>query len=211
MSSPREKGPTREEHTSPCGAGKWYTASCPHPRAFYLHMTFGFEDGPHPLRNSIAKPSSLHLYSGRWGCDPTTGQLKGFGSPQAPYLWIPGGQCSFGPTTSFLWRKVGAGLREETDQHSLFSAERPPGLMGKAKDQLFPCLALEPPGTTGNGVHHGEAPFPYYLHPMFPALERGEPNSFCRLSRVTSAVPRPRHRFCLPRCLPAPGTAAWLR
>lgn len=42
LSSPREEGPPREEHTRPWGRAHPFL---PCPRAFYLHMTFGFRTG----------------------------------------------------------------------------------------------------------------------------------------------------------------------
>lgn len=148
----------------------------------------------------MAKPSSLHLCSRRQGCDTTTGQLRGLGN-----LTSPGpraGSTALAPQTNFLWSEVAAGLREERDQCSLFSAERPPGPVEGAKDQLYLCLALALPGATGkwpgNGAHHGKAPFPHHLHPMFPALEHGEPHISYRLNRVISTLPSPSHPFyCL--------------
>lgn len=71
--------------------------------------------------------------------------------------------------------------------------------MGGAKDQLHLCLVLALPGATGkwpgNGAHHGKVPFPHHLHPMFPALEHGEPHISCRVNRVISTLPSPRHPF----------------
>lgn len=121
---------------------------------------------------------------------------------ETSHLRVPGRAAQLQPhKPSFLGREVAAGLRGERGPCSLFSAEKPPGPVEGAKDQLYLCLTLGLPAVTGNGAHHGKAPFPHHRHPMFPALPHEEPHITYRvISILRSRV----SRFIASLCLPAP-------
>lgn len=102
------------EERSLSGRKRVSTPSCPRPGPSTSTLPLGWGMAP-PLRDSMRKPLSLHLYSGRWGGDSTTGQSKGFGKPH-----ISGSQSrqrSFGPTNQASFgEKWGAGQREDMDK-----------------------------------------------------------------------------------------------
>ena len=82
----------------------------------------------------------------------------------------------------------------------------------------YPSLVLAPTRAAGkwpgNGLHHGRAPCPCRLPPMFPLFERG--TSFTGSAGSVTLSRSPQHQFSPPHS-PAPkgqlppGTATWLR
>lgn len=168
------KDPPWEEHIGPWGVGKWPALFLPRPRAFYLHRTFGVEDGPRAFRTMWRSHPVFACTQGDVR-DATTGQLGGWGD-----LTSPGpraGSTASAPQTQLPLE--GGGGWAEGGKGPVFPVEG-------AKDQLYPCLARALPGAPGkwpgNGAHPGKAPFPRHLHPMFPALEHEGPHISHRLN-----------------------------
>lgn len=102
------------EERSLSGRKRGSTPSCPPPRAFYLHITFGVGDGT-TFKGQCEEAIKSSLMLREMGGDSTTGQSKGFGKPH-----ISGSQSrqrSFGPTNQASFgEKWGAGQREEMDK-----------------------------------------------------------------------------------------------
>lgn len=154
----------------------------------------------------------------RWGCDPIRG--LGFEKPhlsvsQASSIALTAPPPN--PRPAFFWRRAWAGMREEMDKRSLFSAMRPSGPMEGGERLAVPKPG---PGTRraagkwpGGGRHHGRAPCPRRLHPTFLLFECD--TSFTGSAGSVTLSPNPLHQFSPPHS-PAPkgqlprGTTAWL-
>lgn len=88
----------------PLGSRKVAHPFLPHPRAFYLHVTFRVEDKPLALRN-IWRSHRVFTCTQGDGCDATTGQLRGLGNLTA--LGPRAGSTTFSPTNQLPLEQSG--------------------------------------------------------------------------------------------------------